>query len=331
MKEELMNDILHKMSPQLSDEQMQTLKMVLYVALHDVEVVKQTTDIIKYDNSIRKLIELFLNTLTVENKSIETIKQYRLHLSQLADFLQGKSITEVNVFDLRYFLAKYKEERKISNTSLNHKRSVISSFFTWLTDEEYILKNPARKLKKIKEKKKVKKAFSQKELELLRNECGSERERAIVEVLISTGCRVSEIVKANIGDIDFQTGEVKVTGKGDKERVVYLDEKALMYLNLYLDSRGDNNVALFVSKKQPFMRLQKDGIERIISNLGKRASVKAHPHKFRRTLCTNLINRGMPAQDVAILLGHEDVNITCSIYYKANNDNIRYQFKKYST
>ena len=242
----------------------------------------------------------------------------------------AKEAKDIDATDIRGFLYAYKQSRGISNLSLNNKRSAISSFFSWLADEEYIDKDPTRKIKKIKVTKKKKKAFTADEMERMRIACTDIRDRALIEMLASTGCRVSELSSIRLNDIDFIRKKVRIIGKGDKERTVFISDQAMIYLNRYLETRQDNNISLFVSKRHPYNQLKKDGIERIVRDLGKSCNVYAHPHKFRRTLCTQLIKRGMPLQDVAILLGHADINMTAGTYYDASDDMIEYEYIRYA-
>ncbi|EKY18734.1 site-specific recombinase, phage integrase family, partial [Anaerostipes hadrus ATCC 29173 = JCM 17467] len=237
---------------------------------------------------------------------------------------------DIDATDIRGFLYAYKQSRCISNLSLNNKRSAISSFFSWLADEEYIDKDPTRKIKKIKVTKKKKKAFTADEMERMRIACKDIRDRALIEMLACTGCRVSELSNISLNDVDFLRKKVRIVGKGDKERTVFISDTAMIYLNRYLETRQDNNVALFTSKRFPYDRLQKDGIERVVRDLGRMCNVYAHPHKFRRTLCTNLIMRGMPLQNVAILMGHADINMTAGTYYDASDQMIEYEYIRYA-
>ena len=205
-----------------------------------------------------------------------------------------------------------------------------STELTEYNDSLRKLKDPTRKVKKIKVTKKKKKAFTSDELERMRIACTDIRDRALIEMLACTGCRVSELSNINLNDIDFTRKKVRIIGKGDKERTVFISDQAMIYLNRYLETRQDNNISLFVSKRYPYDRLRKDGIERIVRDLGRSCNVYAHPHKFRRTLCTQLIKRGMPLQDVAILLGHADINMTASTYYDASDDMIEYEYIRYA-
>lgn len=333
MKDRIIANILRKMGIILDPKQKMQLEITLCKELEGVKIIRESTEMIRYNDSIKKLKNIYLATLAVENKSLHTIEQYNLHLTQFADYFKGKDLHCIDATDIRAFLFSYRQNRQISDVSLNNKRGAISSFFTWLINEEYIQKDPTRKIKRINVVKSRKKAYTANELEKMRMECKDIRDRAILEMLDCTGCRVSELCSINIADINFATKEIKIIGKGRKERTVFIADRAIPYLDLYLANRKDDNPALFVSKRKingDHIRLKKDGVERIVRELGRKCGIHAHPHKFRRTYCTNLINRGMPAQDVAILMGHSDVNMTCNIYYDANLDRLRYQYEKYA-
>lgn len=330
MRDRIISNVLIKMGNRIKKKELDYLENVLVEEFQDVQVKKESTELTEYNDSLRKLKDTFLATLIVENKSSRTISQYNLHLTQFADYFAGKEAKDIDATDIRSFLYAYKRSRGISNLSLNNKRSSISSFFSWLADEEYIDKDPTRKVKKIKVTKKKKKAFTSDELERMRIACTDIRDRALIEMLACTGCRVSELSNINLNDIDFTRKKVRIVGKGDKERTVFISDTAMIYLNRYLETRQDNNVALFTSKRFPYDRLQKDGIERVVRDLGRMCNVYAHPHKFRRTLCTNLIMRGMPLQNVAILMGHADINMTANVYYDASDRAIEYEYIRYA-
>ena len=330
MRDRIISNVLIKMGNRIKKKELDYLENVLVEEFRDVQIKKESTELTEYNDSLRKLKDTFLATLIVENKSNRTIEQYNLHLTQFAEFFTYKEVKDIDATDIRNFLYAYKQSRGISNISLNNKRSAISSFFSWLADEEYIDKDPTRKIKKIKVTKKKKKAFTADEMERMRIACTDIRDRALIEMLASTGCRVSELSSINLNDIDFIRKKVRIIGKGDKERTVFISDQAMIYLNRYLETRQDNNIALFASKRFPYDRLQKDGIERVVRDLGRTCNVFAHPHKFRRTLCTQLIKRGMPLQDVAILLGHADINMTAGTYYDASDDMIEYEYIRYA-
>ena len=330
MRDKIINNILIKMGSRIRKNDLEFLGQVLVEELRDVQIKKETTELAEYNDSMRKLKDMFLATLLIENKSKRTIEQYNLHLTQFAEFFTYKEVKDIDATDIRNFLYAYKQSRGISNISLNNKRSAISSFFSWLADEEYIDKDPTRKIKKIKVTKKKKKAFTADEMERMRIACTDIRDRALIEMLACTGCRVSELSNISLNDVDFLRKKVRIVGKGDKERTVFISDTAMIYLNRYLETRQDNNVALFTSKRFPYDRLQKDGIERVVRDLGRMCNVYAHPHKFRRTLCTNLIMRGMPLQNVAILMGHADINMTAGTYYDASDQMIEYEYIRYA-
>lgn len=330
MRDRIISNVLIKMGNRIKKKELDYLENVLVEEFRDVQIKKESTELTEYNDSLKKLKDTFLATLIVENKSNRTIEQYNLHLTQFVDYFTGKEAKDIDATDIRGFLYAYKQSRGISNLSLNNKRSAISSFFSWLADEEYIDKDPTRKIKKIKVTKKKKKAFTADEMERMRIACKDIRDRALIEMLASTGCRVSELSSIKLNDIDFIRKKVRIIGKGDKERTVFISDQAMIYLNRYLEARQDNNISLFVSKRHPYDQLRKDGIERIVRDLGKSCNVYAHPHKFRRTLCTQLIKRGMPLQDVAILLGHADINMTAGTYYDASDDMIEYEYIRYA-
>lgn len=330
MRDRIISNVLIKMGNRIKKKELDYLEKVLVEEFRDVQIKKESTELTEYNDSLRKLKDTFLATLIVENKSNRTIEQYNLHLTQFVDYFTGKEAKDIDATDIRGFLYAYKQSRGISNLSLNNKQSAISSFFSWLADEEYIDKDPTRKIKKIKVTKKKKKAFTADEMERMRIACTDIRNRALIEMLASTGCRVSELSSINLNDIDFIRKKVRIIGKGDKERTVFISDQAMIYLNRYLETRQDNNISLFVSKRHPYDQLRKDGIERIVRDLGRSCNVYAHPHKFRRTLCTQLIKRGMPLQDVAILLGHADINMTAGTYYDASDDMIEYEYIRYA-
>ena len=330
MRDRIISNVLIKMGSRIKKKELQFLENVLVEEFQDVQVKKECTDVAKYNDSLGKLKDMFLATLIVENKSNRTIEQYNLHLTQFVNYFTGKDAKDIDATGIRSFLYAYKKNRGISNLSLNNKRSAISSFFSWLVDEEYIDKDPTRKIKKIKVTKKKKKAFTADEMERMRIACTDIRDRALIEMLACTGCRVSELSNISLNDVDFLRKKVRIVGKGDKERTVFISDTAMIYLNRYLETRQDNNIALFVSKRFPYDRLRKDGIERVVRDLGRMCNVYAHPHKFRRTLCTNLIMRGMPLQNVAILMGHADINMTANVYYDASDWAIEYEYIRYA-
>ena len=237
----------------------------------------------------------------------------------------------MSVADIRVYLYKYQKEHGISNRTLDCRRTIICGYFNWMAAEEYICKNPAINIEPIKYERKHKKAMSQLDLEKVRLSCGTKREKAIVEVLYSTGCRVTELERLNISDVNFETKEVYLFGKGDKHRTSYLNAKAEVALKDYLDERTDNNLALFVYDRKPHERLKKSGIEFLIRKMMKRTSgVTTHvtPHVFRHTTATTALDRGMSIVDVSRLLGHRRLDTTLE-YITANSNSVKSNHQNY--
>lgn len=322
LRNTIINDIVLSLQESLTPEQIQDVKNSLYLKLNQYEVQERTTELTALDNSPCLLLKRFIATKRVEGKAESTLKRYYDVCSQMLNSI-NKPIEEITTYDLRYYLASYKEKRRVSNRTLDGMRRCFKSFFTWLTSEEIIQKNPSLSLAQIKYDKVIKHSYSDVDMELLKRSCDNLRDRAMVEFLYSSGCRVSELVSLNRTDVNFSTKEVVVLGKGGKERVVYLTNVALLYLQEYLESRTDNNSCLFASLGNPHHRLSKNGIEVALKKIGRKAGVEnVHPHRYRRTLATNLINRGVSIQDVATILGHEDIKTT-QIYCNINQDNVK--------
>ena len=306
----------------------QRIEEALVVCLGKYEVQERCTELVE-SGTRKNYLNMYLTTLRIEGKSPATLEQYRMRLRQVLDFL-GKDVTDITLYDLRYFLACYRKVRQVSNSTLDNIRRYIKAFFGWLSSEGHIQGNPSAALKPIQKQITVKREYSQVEMEKIRNACRTKRDIALVEILYATGARVSEISKLNIYDVDFERLEIKVLGKGNKERIVYITERCSMYLREYLDGREDCGTPLFVGERAPHSRLLKPGIERVLRELGKRAGVEdVHPHRYRRTLATDLINRGCNIQDVQQLLGHSSISTT-QIYYVCNRDAVRAAYRKYA-
>lgn len=325
----IINDIVLSLSDKLTNVELQEIKNILYVKLDKYEIQERTTELIISDNNSDNLLRRFLATKKIEGKSNATLKHYHFILSRMIQSFD-KPISDITVYDLRYYLASYKQTRGVSNVTLDGMRRCIKSFFSFLFTEQLIKSNPSLALSQIKCDKKIKRAFSDVDMELLKRSCKNKRDRALVEFLYSTGCRVSEVVQLNRNDIDFIHGKVIVLGKGNKERIVYLTNITIMYIKEYLDSRVDENPCLFAHIRKPYNRLSKNGIEALLHRIGNEAGVEnVHPHRYRRTLATNLIQRGANIQDVATLLGHEDLKTT-QIYCCISQDNVSTIHKKYA-
>ncbi len=328
MKEEFIATVLEKLGNHISPEQATVLEWTLSVILDDYQMEKESHEIVPYDGNAEKIVRRFLTVKHLAGCSEHTVKTYQFHLQKLALNLRCP-LQDLDTNDLRCFLAAYKEKRKVSNVTLENMRLCLSSFFGWLYEEGLIKKNPMRRIGRIKADKVIKKPFSGEEMERIRMNCQRERDLAILEFLYSTGVRVSEAVRLNRDQINFGQGECVVFGKGAKERVVYLNSKACIHLREYLDSRTDDNPALFVGIKKPHQRLSKEGIEAILRGIGRSSGVDhVHPHRFRRTMATNALNRGMPVQEVRQLLGHEKMDTTM-IYCTVSQEGVRLSHKKY--
>lgn len=242
----------------------------------------------------------------------------------------NKPITELTTNDIRIYLYNLQKRRNISNHSVDCKRVVIHSFLEWCKNEEYIQKNPCNQIQPIKYEKKPREPLTDIELELVREACKSVREKAIIELFYSTGCRVSEMVNLNKEDIDFKTGEVFLFGKGNKHRISYLNAKSEVYVKKYLHMRKDNDCALFVSERKPYKRLSKTGIERIVRVIGERSDIERplYPHLIRHTTATDALKRGMNITELQAILGHQKLDTTM-IYAKVSQDNVKYSHRKY--
>lgn len=272
-------------------------------------------------------LQEFLDVKALEGCSKATIENYKFNLNK---FLLGvgKDPTEIATQDIRKYLADYKRERGVSNTTLDNMRRVFQSFFTWMRREGYIIKDPCAAVNKIRADKIIKNPYSDEEMELMREAAKNLREKAIIEVLYSTGMRIGELEKLNKDDIDFVNGKAIVFGKGAKEREVYFNVKAQLALKKYLENRNDTNEALFVGLQSPYNRLKVSTYEKILRELGGRCGVHCHPHRFRRTCATILLNKGMPIQEVSKVLGHAKLETTM-IYCEIDQQSVATNHKKY--
>ena len=294
--------------------------------LNGYEITERCTDIVPADSTNMKLIKRYCACLTVDGKSRKTIYQYSRTLIRLSNALE-KPFTEIGTYDIRYFLACEKE-RGVSNRSLENLRSNLSAFFRWMTREELIHKDPMDVVCPIKYEDEVRKPFSDIEIDNLRDSCETTRERAIVEVLLSSGVRVSELSSMDVTDIDTTTLTVHVRhGKGGKERITYITPVAANHLNKYLLLRKEQGTFLFGNKNH--RRIDSGGIRYILNNLGKKAGVSnVHPHRFRRTFASGLASRGMEIQEIQKLLGHSNINTTLK-YVCVNDERVMASYKKY--
>lgn len=308
----------------LNNEQMERLHGVLIASTMD-KIISENREIEK--NTVDYL-DLFIAAKKVEGCSERSLKYYKSTLTRLVDIL-GKNIKQIVTNDIRKYLVDYEVMNRPSKVTLDNIRRIISSFFSWLEDENYIIKSPARRIKKIKTGKAIKNIYSDEELEKLRDNCEHIRDLAVIDLLASTGMRVGELIRLNISDIDFEKRECIVLGKGNKERLVYFDARTKIHLKEYISSRTDSNKALFVSLNKPNSRLSISGVEIRLRKLGKILNIsRVYPHKFRRTLATKAIDKGMPIEQVQILLGHTKIDTTLH-YAIVNQKNVKFSHQKY--
>ena len=325
MKQNLINDIVQGMIPFLNNAQAEKLQMVLQHTLFNYEIVESEN---KDNDSEQNLVELFLSAKRIEGCSEKTLKYYNATIQALLGGV-GKSIKHILTDDIRNYLTEYQTKKKSSRVTIDNIRRILSSFFSWLEDEDYILKSPVRRIHKVKTVSNIKETYSDEALELMRDNCAEIRDLAIIDMLASTGMRIGEMVLLNREDIDFNERECIVFGKGDKERVVYFDARAKIHLQEYLSSRNDDNAALFVSLKAPYSRITIGGIESRLRKFGKQLGLqKVHPHKFRRTLATMAIDKGMPIEQLQQLLGHKRIDTTLQ-YAMVKQSNVKIAHRKY--
>lgn len=328
MKKTLINQIQTEMSGVLNNAQRQKLCEVLEHCFFNVDVVALGYENLIQGKSNLTLKEEFLSAKQVEGCSERSVSYYRSTLDNLIKVLE-KPFNQIETEDLRIYLSKYQKKNNASKQTIDNIRRILSSFFTWLEDEDYILKSPVRRIHKIKTMKQVKETYSDEALERLRDNCKTIRDLALIDMLASTGMRVGELVKLNRVDVDFVNRECVVLGKGSKERVVYFDARTKLHLQNYLNSRTDDNEALFVSLLEPHNRLEIAGVEIMLRKLGRSLEInKVHPHKFRRTLATRAIDKGMPIEQVQKLLGHQKIDTTME-YAIVDQQNVKNSHKKY--
>lgn len=325
MKDQLITEIQQKMLSSLNNEQLMKLKNVLENVFHGLTISGGEP---QTPNEERDATEAFISAKRVEGCSEKTLTYYRKTIESMVTGI-GKKVQQITTDDLRTYLTDYQKTRKSSKVTIDNIRRILSSFFSWLEDENFILKSPVRRIHKVKTAKVVKDTYSDEALEMMRDNCTSIRDLAIIDLLASSGMRVGELVTLNREDINFAERECVVFGKGSKERLVYFDARTKIHLQNYLASREDDNPALFVSLKAPFERLMIGGVEVRLRELGKRLNIpKVHPHKFRRTMATSAIDKGMPIEQVQQLLGHQKIDTTMH-YAMVKQQNVKLAHRKY--
>lgn len=325
MKQKIVAAVVQGMLPYLNNAQTEKLQEVLLHTLWDYDISVSDG---KAERQEQDLLSLFLAAKRIEGCSEKSLKYYQATTQAMLDGI-GKPIKEIVTEDIRQYLTNYQRERHSSRVTIDNIRRILSSFFSWLEDEDYILKSPVRRIHKVKTASNIKETYSDETLELMRDSCSEMRDLAMIDLLASTGMRVGEMVLLNRDDVDFAERECVVFGKGDKERMVYFDARTKLHLQTYLDSRNDNNPALIVSLKAPFSRLSIGGVETRLRELGRQLGVhKVHPHKFRRTLATMAIDKGMPIEQLQQLLGHKRIDTTLQ-YAMVKRSNVKLAHRKY--
>ncbi|MCY6957937.1 site-specific tyrosine recombinase/integron integrase [Clostridium brassicae] len=325
-KDEVVIKLVGKLSLEFPDIDQLKVRELVEEVLYKYDILPQETSLASSD--IEEKLGIYLATKKLDGLSQQTLKNYQYNLMKFADYLR-KPLVTITTMDLRMFLAQ--RCKGLKPTSINGQISILKSFFSWLVNEEYIPKNPAIKLKQTKEPKRLRHAMTEEEIELLRQACKSDREKALVEFLISTGCRLSEVVGVNKADVNWHEMSLHVIGKGAKERKVYFNTKAKILLKKYLLTRSDSNPALFVTSKRPHGRLGGRSIQREIKKIAKRAGIEksVYPHLFRHSYATHKLNAGMSLPVIQHLMGHEDP-ATTQIYAELSEENIKHEYKKIS-
>lgn len=313
--------VLNEMSEYLSIAQMKKLQEVIIKTFVENEAAKKE---IPNDD----FLNMFLAAKRIEGCSERTINYYQITVKHLL-LCTNTSVRKITTEEIREYLSDYQKLNNCSNVTIDNIRRNISSFFSWLEEEDYILKSPMKRIHKIKTKTVVKNTISDEGIERLRDYCKEKRDLAIIDLLYSTGIRVGELVNLNIDDIDLEGRECVVYGKGDKERRVYFDAKAKVHLKEYIDNRIDDNKALFVTLDAPYDRLKISGVEIRLRKLGRELQLeRIHPHKFRRSMATRAIDKGMPIEQVQKILGHSQIDTTMQ-YAMVNQSNVKSAHKKY--
>lgn len=328
MKRTVIQIVVDEMSNVLSKEQLDLLEDTLTQAFACFEVIASASEEERQVKANAELLQAFLSAKKIEGCSNKTIDYYQSTIETLFSTVR-KPISDISTNDIRCYLSNYQEQRKVGRVTIDNMRRIFSSFFAWLEDEDYIVKSPVRRIHRVRTESLVKEVLTDENMEVLRDSCQEIRDIAMIDLLASTGMRVGELVNLNREDIDFHERQCVVFGKGNKEREVYFNARTKIHLQNYLNSRTDNNPALFVSLSKPHSRLTISGVEVRLRLLGRRVNIaKVHPHKFRRTLATMAIDKGMPIEQVQRLLGHVKIDTTLH-YAMVNQNNVKMAHRKY--
>lgn len=325
MKQKLINEVVQGMLGSINNAQLQKLQQILEHALFDKEIIASSN--VQEDTS-EDLLENFLSAKRIEGCSEKSLVYYRNTIQAMLDVVE-KPVREIDTDNLREYLTDYQKEKNSSKVTIDNIRRILSSFFSWLEDEDYIIKSPVRRIHRVKSATTIKETYSDENLETMRDSCTELRDLALIDILASTGMRIGELVLLNRKDINFEERECVVFGKGSKERMVYFDARAKIHLQEYLNNRTDDNPALFVSLRVPYVRMKIGGIEARLRGMGRNLGIeKVHPHKFRRTLATMAIDKGMPIEQLQQLLGHKRIDTTLQ-YAMVKQSNVKIAHRKY--
>lgn len=326
MKQSIIDEIMQQMQGCLDNAQLSKLQDVMEYVFHNYDFMKN--EIIEDNDDSIELLDAFVAAKRIEGCSEKTLNYYRTTIENMLDVV-AKGVRHIQTDDLRKYLTGYQEKNGSSKVTIDNIRRILSSFYSWLEDEDYILKSPVRRIHKVKTGSVIKETYTDEELEKMRDGCTEMRDLALIDMLASTGMRIGELVLLNRADINFNERECIVFGKGDKERIVYFDARTKIHLKNYLEHRFDDNPALFVSLRAPFKRITIGGVESRLRDIGKELGIdKVHPHKFRRTLATMAIDKGMPIEQLQQLLGHKRIDTTLH-YAMVKQSNVKIAHKKY--
>lgn len=327
MKQKLINEVMQEMLGGLNNAQLERLQEVLEHALFHKEIT-ETEQGLENGTTNMQLLESFLSSKRIEGCSEKSLAYYRTTIETMLAKVE-KNVREMTTDDLRTYLTGYQEKKQSSKVTVDNIRRILSSFFSWLEDEDYILKSPVRRIHKVKAASTIKETYTDEALEKMRDNCCESRDLALIDMLASTGMRVGELVLLNRDDINFAERECVVFGKGSKERMVYFDARTKIHLQNYLQERTDDDPALFVSLRAPYDRLKIGGVECRLRKFGHKLDIpKVHPHKFRRTLATMAIDKGMPIEQLQQLLGHKRIDTTLQ-YAMVKQSNVKIAHRKY--
>lgn len=327
MKQKVINEVMQEMLGCLNNVQLQRLQEVLEHALFNKKITEDEQGL-EIGKTNEQLLDSFLSAKRIEGCSEKSLEYYKATIEAMLAEMK-KNVREMTTDDLRSYLTEYQKKKQSSKVTVDNIRRILSSFFSWLEDEDYILKSPVRRIHKVKTASVIKDTYTDEALEKMRDNCQELRDLALIDMLASTGMRVGELVLLNRDDINFEERECVVFGKGSKERMVYFDARTKIHLQNYLQERTDDNPALFVTLRAPHNRLKIGGIERRLREFGKQLDIpKVHPHKFRRTLATMAIDKGMPIEQLQQLLGHKRIDTTLQ-YAMVKQSNVKLAHRKY--